>query len=89
MPVFGQEWDLSAATKVMWGQPSFTGYPLPSDVPLKCGPKGVTLAAPERFGGHAPRVLYGRLWFLDTGSGKRFHVTGPRGCGRAAEAVRG
>jgi hypothetical protein len=90
VPGFGQPWDLTAALKLRYADPSLTGFPVAPTATVACGPSGVTVDA--RGTDDPPPAPYARAVLVDGragagGNGTR--VSDARACRAAVARLRG
>jgi hypothetical protein len=71
IPTFGWRWDLSGATKVTYGDPSVSGYPIASTTKLLCETDGIH---PQGSGLEAFTAAYGHAILVDVDNSR---VSGP------------
>lgn len=83
VPVFGHSWDLGAALKLRYRDPSLAGLPVAPNTTVHCGGVALVVADP----GSAPSLApYDSAVLVGAGGGRPTRVPDARGC-RAAVAA--
>ena len=86
VPVFNKSWDLRGALQLHTGDGTLRGFPIFSDIAVRCGSNGVAISGPATYGDHS--APYGRLYELDVSRGRGWKVDSARRCRRTLPVLR-
>lgn len=82
VPIFVYAWDLTAALKLRYGDPTIAGRIGYAKTVFECRAEAIGLAGNPAFG-----AAYGRAYFVDTISGRGQRIDTPAQCRRAARLL--
>lgn len=87
VPIFGHDWDLGAAVKLRYGDPSLASYPVARLARVVCGPDGL-LVDPAGAGVPPPLTPYAHAVLVDVRARRSARMSGAKGCRTAVAAFR-